>query len=438
MPNRGDDTASTRPSSSRVGTRPAADPVHGRLDRLREEFRGPLPANVASIVHAAEVVAEQWQRHQTRRIACWSAYEESLAIEAQTLQLLLAVLDAVDAVGAAGGFVMADDSMAGVEPALEAIPPPYTDLRRALSDPPPPSDLPPAEPTPHRRGRDGLLRPVTARALRHDRKRDAAQLVGPNPATAPTERRPLEAYLLGPFRLVRSGQLVDGWQGVKAPRVARYLFAHRGRPVAREVLMELFWPELDPETARRGLHQAIYQIRRTLRSAGESAERIVYRGDAYVLDTDHDWWCDIEEFERHAEAGRRAEQRGERESALAEYRSAMFLYGGNLLEDTPFEEWSIHERDRLRLLYLDLANRLADLLLDKGDVGAALETTQRVLQCEPCDEVAHRRAMRCYSVAGQRTAVIRQYNMCAEALNRAFELEPDAETTKLYQASIRD
>ena len=77
----------------------------------------------------------------------------------------------------------------------------------------------------------------------------------------------LAVCLLGRFRLFRRGQLVESWQGSKTPRVVRYLFAQRGGPAPRDVLIDLFWPDVDPETARRNLHQAIYVIRKALRAA---------------------------------------------------------------------------------------------------------------------------------------------------------------------------
>ena len=48
--------------------------------------------------------------------------------------------------------------------------------------------------------------------------------------------------------------------------------------------MELLWPEIDPEVGRRNLHQAVYSLRRTLRSASP-AQHIVFDNECYPAST---------------------------------------------------------------------------------------------------------------------------------------------------------
>ncbi|MFN0089203.1 MAG: bacterial transcriptional activator domain-containing protein [Acidimicrobiales bacterium] len=132
-------------------------------------------------------------------------------------------------------------------------------------------------------------------------------------------------------------------------------------------------------------------------------------------------------------ASKRAEAQGIDVEEIAFRSAAEEYYTGNFLEGSPHEEWTLLERDRLRMIYLDSANRLGDLLFARDDYQGALEVTRRALTRDPCDEPAHRRAMRCYAALGQRTSVVRQYQTCAEAMSRAFELDPDRETTAVYE-----
>jgi DNA-binding SARP family transcriptional activator len=241
----------------------------------------------------------------------------------------------------------------------------------------------------------------------------------------------LTAYLLGFCEIRSRGHTIEGWRGAKAGRIVRYLAFRCGQPAHRDVLIETFWPESDTETGRRNLHQTMYLIRRALRDHS-GMNYIAYENEAYAVDRGAGFWCDVEEFELRVAAGRRADGKGLTDEADAEFDRALVLYTGDLLEDLPHEGWVLTERDRLRLAYLDCANRLAELRLARGAVDAALEISQQVLRRDPCDEAAHRRAMSCYSLTGRRPLVVQQYRTCSAALADTLELAPSRETTELY------
>jgi DNA-binding SARP family transcriptional activator len=261
--------------------------------------------------------------------------------------------------------------------------------------------------------------------------------------TLPADARSAElaACLLGPFRLLHRGQSLDEWHGPKTPRVLRYLVAQRGRSVPRDVLIELFWPDADAECGRRNLHQTIYTIRKTLRDAqsghdGSEYSHIVFENDAYALNVEAGFWCDATEFEDHVAAGRKAESEGRNDDAAVHYGHAQHLYRGEFLEDLPYDDWVQADRRHLRMLYIETVNRLAESRLDAGDVDEALELSQRLLSCDPCDESAHRRAMRCYASSGNRGRLTQQYEACADAMKRVLGMDPDPETVELYASLV--
>jgi len=367
--------------------------VMDKLAAVREEVTDDR--TLLAILVAAEEVATRWRQEHDHLHQHWLAYEEALAAESEarrTLDVLLRTLarlaESSLMVGRASGRNDADRS-----------------------------DTTPVEGV----GADGsILGGVDADAC-------------PPGTTGSAE---LAVCLLGRFRLFRRGQLVDGWQGPKTPRVVRYLFAQRGRPAPRDVLIDLFWPDVDPETARRNLHQAIYVIRKAIRAPYDPIQLVVIADEAYTVNTSAGVWCDVEEFEACARAGRRAERELREEDAISAYESAERNYAGEFLEDGLYEDWAIIERDRLRLVYLDVANRLAELKLGKGDVDAALDFSQRALERDACDEAAHRCALRCHGAAGNRNLVIRQYQACVNALDRTYGLEPTRETTELYASLV--
>jgi DNA-binding SARP family transcriptional activator len=245
----------------------------------------------------------------------------------------------------------------------------------------------------------------------------------------------LAAFLLGFSMVQAGGRTIESWRGAMAARVVRYLMFRYGQPVHRDILIESFWPDCDTETGRRNLHQAMYMIRRVLRDH-TGLNHITYENESYSLDRDTGFWCDVEEFETSVTAGRRADRAGRIDDAVKEFEQVFALYAGDLLEDMPHEGWALTERDRLRLEYQDCTNRLAALQFAGGAMDAALETSRRVLRCDPCDEAAHRQVMLCYSLTGQRPLVVQQYRTCLAALADTLDLDPSKETTELYRSLV--
>ena len=83
-------------------------------------------------------------------------------------------------------------------------------------------------------------------------------------AHAPTARR-LEAKLLGGFEFTVDGRAVSFQNGPRGLMLLKYLLAHHPRPQQRDVLMDVFWPGVDPDRARSRLHVALSGLRRSFK-----------------------------------------------------------------------------------------------------------------------------------------------------------------------------
>jgi DNA-binding SARP family transcriptional activator len=62
-----------------------------------------------------------------------------------------------------------------------------------------------------------------------------------------------------------------------------------------------------------------------------------------------------------------------------------------------------------------------------------MESYQTILAQNPYQEVAHRGLMRCYYRLGDRSAAIRQYQVCAKTLREELGVSPMSETEELYR-----
>jgi DNA-binding SARP family transcriptional activator len=254
-----------------------------------------------------------------------------------------------------------------------------------------------------------------------------------DPEPGPSTEAELAAQMLGSFTVLLGGHSVNEWRSAKAKSVLRYLLAHRDRPVAKEALQEVLWPEADPEVARRNLHQAVYTLRRNLRPYAPGIDLVMFERDCYMLNAVVRISCDVDAFEANAASGRHRELAGDPDQAAAAYQQAVRLYVGDYLEDAPYDEWTIVTRNRLRIAFVETAHRLGDLLLARGSDEEAITVSQRLLHFDPADEAAHRRIMKSQHARGQRNLAIRQYQTCVEAVRGQLDLPPSAETIALLR-----
>ena len=195
--------------------------------------------------------------------------------------------------------------------------------------------------------------------------------------------------------------------------------------------MDIFWPDAEPDTARNNLNVAIHSLRRALRSVF-FLPVIIFEDGAYGIDANLQVWLDVEEFEKCVKSGQRLEDRNQLTAAVAEYEAAISVYQGDFLEQNPYEEWTVLERERLRITYLDMLDRLCQIYFNQEHHAACITIGQLILLRDSCREDAHSLLMRCYSRQGQDHLALRQYQNCVKALRTELEVDPAPETTRIY------
>jgi DNA-binding SARP family transcriptional activator len=234
----------------------------------------------------------------------------------------------------------------------------------------------------------------------------------------------------------QNDRLISEWNSLKSKAILKYLLAQPETPIVKDVLMDVFWPDADPEAARRNLHQAIYSLRQILKGIQPGFQHIQFENDCYRLNPELEIWLDVQEFEKHVQAGQRLEAVGRFDDAMVEYGIAEGLYQGDFLEEDLYEDWPSPVRHHIRNTYLVIADHLSDYYLQRREFTAAVALCQKVLAQDNCYETAHRRLMQCYLAQGQRHLAVRQFQACVQALNEQLDLTPAEETMALYQRII--
>ena len=247
----------------------------------------------------------------------------------------------------------------------------------------------------------------------------------------------LRAHCFGNFEVYLNEKRLDKWSSLKAKSLLKFLISRRGKPVAKDVLVETLWPNCNPEVGSNNLKSAIYALRQVLRQGGLNYDKtnypfVQFSEARYMLSPELELWVDVDDFEQIWMAGQRLEKQCDIEGAAKQYQLADELYRGDYLEDEPYAEWTLLRREALKDVYLAILGKLASISFKANDYDNCIMCSQKILAKDSCHEEAYRWLIRCYVRLGQRHRAQQWYNLCAATLKRELDSLPDRETISLY------
>jgi DNA-binding SARP family transcriptional activator/pimeloyl-ACP methyl ester carboxylesterase len=257
------------------------------------------------------------------------------------------------------------------------------------------------------------------------------------PLVLPRQRQPfrgvavsLQLILFGHPRLECHGHpLALGLR--KGLALLAYL-AIAGRPVSRDLLAELLWPETPAGDGRASLRRTLHRMQQRLGTG-------VFHGtpDTIALAPEVVAATDAVAFRRHLARSRSA---ADDPASLTLLRQAASLYrddflAGFAIPDCPdFEEWQVQQTEALRRAFGEALTRLVRLEATHGDVNAAIAQAQRRLTLDPLHEPTYQLLMRLHAEAGQPAAALRLYEECRLVLGEELGVTPQQGTEALRQA----
>lgn len=116
----------------------------------------------------------------------------------------------------------------------------------------------------------------------------------------------------------------------------------------REQAIAVLWPDRAPAAAANNLHQALHVARRQLDAGQTGRDCLRLEDDVLSLGGEGLLWVDVDVFRTEAVAALRLGDRGRAEAALE-------LYGGPLLPEDLYEEWTEPTRGELERLREELS-----------------------------------------------------------------------------------
>lgn len=238
--------------------------------------------------------------------------------------------------------------------------------------------------------------------------------------------------MLGAFRVTIGDVVVDEsrWARKKAETLIKLLAVEPGHEILRDRLLEMLWPELEPDQALNNFHKAVHAARRALepelKSGAES--RFVVTNDRRISLRAADLWIDAEVFEQQAKKALAADP-----PSAAEIESSLTLMTGEFLAADRLEDWAAVRRERIAGLHQDLFLRLGTIYERTGDTRQATEILRQAVNVQPANENAHRHLMRLYAATGNRHLALNQFRTCCEILRKDLDAEPESSTVRLHE-----
>jgi predicted ATPase/DNA-binding SARP family transcriptional activator len=230
--------------------------------------------------------------------------------------------------------------------------------------------------------------------------------------------------LLGRFTVTVEGREIvpEGWGSHKAQQLVKLLALAPEHRLARDQIIDALWPESDPDAVANTFYQTLYYARRTLDPARRGF--LVTRQGIVALRHPGGVAVDLHRFQETA-------ARALRGADPAPLAAALALYGGELLPDDRYEDWSAAPREAALRTYLDTLHALGTLQAARGDAAAAIATFGTLLDLDPAHEETHLAIMRLHAAAGRRKQALGQFHRLREAL-RDLNAAPDVASQQLY------
>ena len=241
-------------------------------------------------------------------------------------------------------------------------------------------------------------------------------------------RPPIRIQSLGRFRVLRDGEVVPttAWQSKKARDLLKILVARGGRPTTRDTFFELLWPDEDPEPLGNRLSVALATVRSVLDPEKRHPAEWFIPADksAIGLDLEH-VELDVELFLAAAANATRLARNGDAAGARASRELAESLYGGDFLEEDPYEDWAVGLREEAQATYIALARTLAEDAAATGDADGATRFYLRILERDAFDEGAHLGLVSALAAGGRHGEARRRYAFYAAKMEEiAVEAAP--------------
>lgn len=247
----------------------------------------------------------------------------------------------------------------------------------------------------------------------------------------------LHVSLFGKFCARCGEQLLEGLDANKVQELFCYLLIHHNRPHHRETLANLLWHEQSQAQSKSYLRRALWQLQNALPAHAGFRGLLHVDAEWIRIDCTSQVWMDVVVFEQAFIQVKDRPGAFLSEGDVHALTEAVDVYHGDLLEGW-YQDWCLFERERLQQMLLMMLDKLMEHCEGFGAFEEGIVYGTQILRYDLARERTHRRLMRLYYLAGDRTGALRQYERCMAVLHEELGVKPAQLTELLYRQIQED
>ncbi len=249
----------------------------------------------------------------------------------------------------------------------------------------------------------------------------------------------LRIYLTGRISIEDGETLVEerdlaGRQG----RLAfTFLVSERQRPVTKEELIAVVWPDTLPREIEGALNAILSKLRAAWKKAGVTqTDTVEVRSGTIQMRLPPDVWIDLEHAGNSIDEAEGALRSGDAAAAWGHAVALVIIARRPFL---PGEEasWIEARRVRLRSLLGRGLHILAQITAINGEHALAVQYATEIIELEPFQETGYRRLMQMHATMGNRGEALRVFAKCRELFRDELGADPSEETARVFLEILR-
>ncbi|MCT8136788.1 transcriptional regulator [Anaerobacillus sp. CMMVII] len=245
----------------------------------------------------------------------------------------------------------------------------------------------------------------------------------------------IKVKTLGDFQVWLGHEKIHekSWKREKAKELFQVFVTYKTKMFPKGELLQLLWHELDEDSAQRDFKVALNALNKAIEPGRQARSNpyFIQREDSlYGINKEAVLEVDSEIFELTIEKG--LKEKGNKE-AIEILTQGLTLYEGDYLPTRRYDDWCVEERERLQVLFLRGAEKLAQLYLENEGYDEAIYWSEAILVKDVCWEEAYRILMYAYYKKKNRTYALRIYERCCKVLQEELGIEPIDATKQIYK-----
>jgi DNA-binding SARP family transcriptional activator len=250
---------------------------------------------------------------------------------------------------------------------------------------------------------------------------------------------PLRIYLTGRISIEDGEILVEerdlaGRQG----RLAfAFLVSERQRPVTKEELIAVVWPDTPPREIESSLNAILSKLRAAFKKAGVTrTDTLEVRSGTIQMRLPPDVWVDLEHAANSIDEAEGALRSGDARGAWGHAVALVIIVRRPFLpgEEAP---WIEARRIRLRSLLVRGLHILSQITAINGEHALAVQYATEIIDLEPFQETGYRHLMQMHAEMGNRGEALRVFGKCRELFKEELGADPSEETERVFLQILR-